>query len=138
MMQATQHRITDYPLVPSPYSADILFMWNWNTLVEPLMRSSMIEIGDILANETIQMALPQDQHVIQTLSPHTTNEALTNRIRFGCSHRRSYDLDAPPLGYLCETLPILAVIVSDEKTWSFIVGCCFSYPLGNPEITGCV
>ena len=50
----------------------------------------------------------------ETLLRASTNETLTNRIRFGGPHRGSDDLDPPPPGHLCETLPILAVIVSDQ------------------------
>jgi hypothetical protein len=74
--------------------------------------------------------------MIQTFPSNTADEALTNRIGFGGPHRCSDDLDPPPLGHPCETLTILAVVVSDKKPWAFIVRRCFSYPLGNPEITG--
>jgi hypothetical protein len=85
MMQATQHWITRYPMVTvtSPYSVDILFRWNWYTLVKSLMRMGMFKEGDIFIKETIQMLLVKDQHVIQTFSSNTADEAFTNRIRFG-------------------------------------------------------
>jgi len=97
----------------------------------------MIEIGDILANQTMQMSLLQDEHVIQTFSPDTAHEAFTDCVGFRSTHWRSDDLDSPPVRDLCETLPVLAVIISNEKTGSFIVRRCVSYLLGNPEITGC-
>lgn len=134
MMQATQHRITHYPMVTSSYSVDIRFRWNWYLLVKPLMKAGLIKIGHIFLNETIQMSLVKDHHVIQTFSLNTADEPLTYRIRFGRSHRCSDNLDAPPLRDLCETLSILAVVVSNEKTRSFSVGCCFSYSLGNPAL----
>jgi hypothetical protein len=69
MMQTAQHRIADYPLVVSPSATDAVFKWDWYMLVEPLMRSSMIEVSDILTNETIQMLVSPDQHMVQTFSP---------------------------------------------------------------------
>jgi hypothetical protein len=96
MMQASQHRITDYPIVTSPDSVDILFKWTRDLLVKPLVRAGIVKVGDIFINETMQMSLAKDQHVIQTLPLDTANETLTNRIGFGSPHRRSDDLDTPP------------------------------------------
>jgi hypothetical protein len=94
-------------------SVHMIFSGDWNLLVDTLMRSGVIEIGDILANETIQMSLSQDQHMIQTFSPDTANEALTNCIGFRGTHRCSDDIDSSCMRDLCKTLSIPAVVVSN-------------------------
>ena len=65
------------------------------------------------------MSLPKYQHVIQTFPSYTPNETFADGIGFGGTHRRSDDFDSSCLRDLCETLPILPIIVSNQKAWSF-------------------
>ena len=55
------------------------------------LRSGLIEVLDIGTKDTIQLLLVKDVQVIETLSPHTAQEALTDRIGSGCSVFRHYD-----------------------------------------------
>ena len=40
----------------------------WNTLIDTLMRSGLVKIGDIVAHDVPQMAFTQDEHVIDSVS----------------------------------------------------------------------
>ena len=53
MMQASKHWITHNSLVTPPYSMHVIFSRDWNMLIDALMRSGVVEICDIVANETI-------------------------------------------------------------------------------------
>ena len=79
--------MSNYWLLALSYSAHIFFPRVRNALVDPLVRSRVIEIGDILTDEPIQLSLAHDQHVIQAFASHTANEPLTDGIGFWSSHR---------------------------------------------------
>jgi hypothetical protein len=51
--------------------------WFGNLLVNPLMRTTMIEKGDILADHPSGMTLTEDQEMVQAFAPNTTEETLT-------------------------------------------------------------
>ncbi len=53
-----------------------------NLLVNPLMRTTVIEKGDILADHPSGMSFTEDQHMVQAFAPNTTEETLTQRIGF--------------------------------------------------------
>ena len=43
----------DYPTVTAPYSIHIILFRDWNTLVDPLMRSGMAEVRYKITNQTM-------------------------------------------------------------------------------------
>jgi hypothetical protein len=51
-----------------------------NLLLDPLMWPCPIEIRNIGPQDTIQLLLVQDQHVIQAFSSDTSQESFTDRI----------------------------------------------------------
>ena len=53
----------------------------------------MVEVGDVLGQHTTQMALIQDQKVIQTFGPDRSNPSLRNGIGLGRSKRSTDGCD---------------------------------------------
>jgi len=64
-----------------------------NPLLDPLMWPGLIEISHGFTDHAIQMALPQNQDVIQAFSPYASQQAFANRICFWISVRRFQDLN---------------------------------------------
>ncbi len=54
-----------------------------NLLVDALVRSSVVEIMDVLLHDAIGMPFTEDDEVIQTFAPETAQEALADRIGLG-------------------------------------------------------
>jgi hypothetical protein len=82
-MQATEDRERD-DLVP----VWLLLRLLWgagDALVPALVRSGLVEIGLILLHGPIEMALIEDEEVVQAFPPHTAQESLANGIGFGLS-----------------------------------------------------
>ena len=79
----------------------------------------MIKIRNILSGDTLEMSPTQNENVILTFASHTAKETLADRISLRCLHRCFEHLNLTILGYWGEALPILPVIVSDQKAESF-------------------
>jgi hypothetical protein len=60
--------------------------WFGNLLVNPLMRTTVIEKGDILADHPSGMNSTEDQEMVQAFAPHCTEETLTQRIEAHLRH----------------------------------------------------
>lgn len=88
---------------------------------------------DVFANHPVEVSLTQDHHVIQAFASHAANEPLTNRISFRCVHGCPEHLSPSVFHHSGETLPVLAVIVTNQKPWSFFIGCRFSQLLRDPN-----
>lgn len=73
--------------------------------------------------------------MVQTLTLDTANETLAYGIGFRCLNRRPELFNLPVFRYTRETMPVLAVIVPDQKAGSFLVRSGFSHLLGDPEAT---
>jgi hypothetical protein len=127
--------MTDYSIRTLLYPKLNLVAWVWDALVYPLMRPRVIEVFNIFADCSMEMAIVQDQHVIQALASHTANEPLTNRIGFRRSHWRPQHLYPPVFCHTIEALPVLAIVVSYQETRAFFIGRGRSYLLRYPEIT---
>ena len=82
----------------------------------------MVKVDDILTDDTVEMSFIQNKDMIQTFASHTADEALTDRIGFGCSHWGPADLNPPIVTHTRETWPILAVIIADQKTRFLLSG----------------
>lgn len=69
----------------------IISMWRnrlpilmWNLLPDALMWPSSIKVLNLGMKDAVQLLLLQDEQVIETLSPHTSQEALTDGIGSWC------------------------------------------------------
>ena len=49
-------------------------------LPDALMRAGLIEVRHVLAERAAQVALPQEQQMIEALAPHAAQEALADRV----------------------------------------------------------
>jgi hypothetical protein len=65
----------------------------WDALIDGLMRSGLVEIGDVVGHNASQMTFAQDEHVVQTFASQTAQEPLAERIRARCFHRGFQDVD---------------------------------------------
>ena len=82
---------------------------------DPLVRTTGVEIRRAVRLEhMLQVPLPQDDDVIKTLAPCTSQKSLArgvHRRRAGCGHEQ---LDASTLCDTIKGLPILLVAVADD------------------------
>ena len=60
-------------------------------LVNALMRTSVIDIGNVFLQDPRTMPLVDDQQVVQTFLPHRPRPALRNRMGFRCPVRRTHE-----------------------------------------------
>ena len=135
MVQAPEDRVSDYSLCSLHVFARHIVRRVWYPLIDTLVWTRVVEIRDVFADDAVQVSLTQDQQMIQAFSSHASNKPLTDRIGFRRSHRSPEDFNLSILSYAGETLGVLAVVVSDQKAWSFVIGGSLSDLLGDPDIT---
>ena len=87
-------------------------------MVQGLVRPGMIEVADVFGEHFEQVALTQDDDVIETLTTHATEEALTGGIHIWRSHGGLDDPRPEGLGSAVEVGAELAVPVADDETRS--------------------
>src|SRR6476661_283023 len=63
-------------------------------LAEALVRSCPVEEGDVLAEHPAEMALTEDEQVVQAFAPHAAQEALADGVRPRRAVWRAQDRDA--------------------------------------------
>jgi hypothetical protein len=66
---------------------------SWNLLLDPLMGTCLVEVGYMRGRDAAQMALAQNEQMIQTFTPGTAQKLFTDRIRFRRMHRRFEQFD---------------------------------------------
>ena len=85
------------------------------------MRVPVVEIGDILAQDLLQMALIEYEHVVQVLRPDRSHPALGDRVgprrSERCASLDNTKITHPPI----ETGDVPGVAVMNEKTWRLVV-----------------
>ena len=69
----------------------------WDALVDALMRSSLVEIGDVVAHDVSQMTFAQDEHVIQAFAPQTAEKPFAKGVRTRRFHWSFQNLDIRPI-----------------------------------------
>jgi len=89
------------------------------------LRSGLIEVLNIGMKDTVQMLLVKDEQVIQTLSPHTAQIALTDGIGSWRVIRCFQYLDAAGCGHARKTGSKLAITITDEILRSLSIGSRF-------------
>ncbi len=97
--------------------AFLLFLGSWSPLgyllLDALVRSRAIEVCHVFPDHPVQLLLPQNQDVVETFSPYTSPEPLTNRIRLGRTLRRLQDTDRCARRDPREGVPIFAIAISN-------------------------
>src|SRR5258708_6831745 len=74
--------------------------------------------------------------MIQAFSPYTSQETFTNGIGLRRSVWRAKDLDASCCCHTCKTRSELAVIISNQISWTFSTRGCLPQLLCHPGISG--
>src|SRR5262249_43025991 len=90
MMEASEHGYCD-----DPSSLGALMRRKWHrragrTLSNRTVWAPAVEVADILGQYFLQMALVEDEHVVQALGPDRSHPALGNRVGPRRSERRAH------------------------------------------------
>jgi hypothetical protein len=78
------------------------------------MRSHLVEVTDVLGQNSRHLAYAQHQHVIRALAPNVSDETFTDGIGEWCPLWRVDHLNARSLGYPCKLGSVHLVIVTDQ------------------------
>jgi len=78
------------------------------------MRSPRIEVGDVFVQHPLQVALVEDDHMVQTLIPRRSDPPLRERVRPRRPHGGPDPFDAEPLHAAIKLDPEPAVSVADQ------------------------
>lgn len=107
---------------------------NRNLLLDPLMRSGMIEVLFIRHEKSGELLLMENEEVIQTFSPYTPQKAFTDGVRLWSPVRRSKDLNATGGRHSCKIRTKFPVIIPNQIFWGLPVRSRFSQLLRYPLI----
>src|SRR5215472_7865763 len=96
------------------------------------MRAPVVEIADISGQDLLQMALIEDEHVVQALGPDGSHPAL----RYGVGSRRSEwraNLGNTNIAHpTIECGAVTAVAVMNEKSWRLAIPSAAFRPFAEP------
>ena len=84
-------------------------------LRERLVRAVLVEVRHVLAQHAGEVALAEDEHVVEALAPHAPQEALAYGVGQRRADRGAQDADPAPRRDACERRPVLAIVVADEE-----------------------
>ena len=118
----------------------ILTWWNegnfsfGNLLVNPLMWPCPIEIHNIGTQDTMQLLLVEDQHMVKTLSSDTSQESFTDGIGSWSVIRCFEYLDATCYCHSSETVAKLAIIIANEIPGGLSIGSRLPQLLCGPSV----
>jgi hypothetical protein len=70
---------------------------------------------DILPEDLLEVALAQDENVLQTLAPHGSHEPFGKGIRLGRAYRSPDDADAFGAKHLVKRPRVLGGAVADQE-----------------------
>jgi hypothetical protein len=108
----------------SSLGASMRRKWEWRagrTLPNRSVWTPAVEVADILGQDFLQMALIEDEHVVQALGPDRSHPPLRNRVgarRFErCACVGYTEITHPPI----EVRGIAAVAVVNDKAWRLAV-----------------
>ena len=83
----------------------------------PLMRSCLVEVGDVAIEYALELPFMQDQQMVQTLLAHTPHEPLSDRIRSGSMIGRFEHLDVTCPRHTSKERPKFAIIITNQVLW---------------------
>ena len=115
VMQTAKHRLPDD--LPVARIADRRIDCAWSALADRAVRAPAIEILHIFRHSRTQMALIEDEHMVQAFCAQRSHPALGDRI---CLRRPEWraDLGDPEAPHpLVKERPIAPVTIVDEKAW---------------------
>src|SRR6266700_7341350 len=85
-------------------------------------RPGLVEVLDIGTQDTMQLLLLQDEHVIQTLATHAAQKPFTDGIGSWCVVRRGEHLDAAGCGHASETGSKFVITIANEIVRRLSIG----------------
>jgi hypothetical protein len=105
-----------------------------NLLVNPLMRSCLVEVGDIAIEHALELPLMQDQQVVQAFLPNTPQKAFADGVGAFCMNRRFEDLDRARFRHTSKARPELAIVITNQILGGLPIRGGFPKLLGHPSI----
>jgi hypothetical protein len=105
-----------------------------DALLDALVWSCVIEVGDVFLDDAVKMALAEDEEVVKALSAETPQESLTDSVGLWRPDRRPQNLDVSPLSDPVEGCPVLAVIVTNEESRRFAQWSSIAELLSDPGV----
>jgi hypothetical protein len=87
----------------------------WDPLLQSLMRPSPIEVRDVLAEHDVQVALSEDDDVVEALASNAPQESLAGRVHQGSPHSRLQESDSGRPGHAIEAHPELRIPIAEEE-----------------------
>ena len=103
-----------------------------NLLADALVRPCVVEVGAVAPEDKPEVILAADDHVVEALGAHASQEALAERVRVRCSDGRTENLDPGPLRHVVESRAELVVVVADQETRAFTPRRRLTELLGHP------
>src|SRR5215469_14787444 len=79
-------------------------------LIDPLVGSTVVEEGDVLAHHPSGVTLAENQDVFQAFAPRIAEKSLTNRIGFRRLEGRVEQLDVSACGCLLKLQPVFVIV----------------------------
>jgi len=105
-----------------------------HALPDPLVRSALVEVPLVLAQERCEMEVVDQQHVVEQLSPYAADEAFRDGIHIRRANRRTDHLRADALGRAVERRAELVVAIPQQDGGSFPVHGGVAQLLGRPRL----
>jgi hypothetical protein len=133
VVQSTQHRNCDQ-LVRLVRWRHRKHRQNRDLLLDPLMRSGMIEVLCIRHEKPAELLLMKNEKVIETFSPYASQIAFADGVRLWSPIRRSKDLNATCGRHSCKIRAKFPVIIPNQIFWCLPVRSRFSQLLRYPLI----
>src|SRR5260221_6974410 len=100
------------------------------------MRPGLVEVEQIRMKTPVELLLMQNEQVIETLAPHTSQKTLTDGIRARGVIRSFENLHVTRLRSPSEAHSKLAVVITDEVLRPHAIGGGFPKLLCSPGISG--
>jgi hypothetical protein len=122
--------------------AALRIWWQWpsgslrNLLLDALMRPGSIEVVHVCVEHAVELLLMHDEQMIEALTSHTAEEALTDGIGSRGVIRGFENLNMTRCSKPRKTHPKFAIVITDEVLRSHSVGCGFSKLLRGPSVGG--
>lgn len=132
MVESTQNRNGDY-LISTVIKRNRRGTKFRNLLLNPLMRSSPIEVCHIHVEYTLELLLMEDQHVIKAFLSHAPQKAFTDGIGAFRAIGRFEKLDAARCRHTSETGAKLAIVITDQILWGLPIRCGFAERYARPR-----
>ena len=87
------------------------------------MRTCAIVVESVLGQDRAQVALVEDDQMVEALAAQRADQALGDRVRLGRVHRREDRLDADPGSARDEGAAVAAVAIADQVARLFAPRC---------------